>query len=248
MKARDSFTIVQQKKTVFTLISADLAPKVSLIDWNPLMVILLFQFISRSIISQRSLRDRKRGSSVNGSISGSARNSSDRLQAICENDFSNASPSQTIKNSVQAQIEKMFTDVAKDDPAISSCFAIKYLGALPLVGKVTSLLGLQDPLRQLYLSGAGHGVSETLFFITLSYFYLSRHSSGATLYIIFSHFSGIEKKNLPLIECHIVLIVNYTQVYDVLAIHIKEIERRKKSDQARKTHLQLNETHQFSNQ
>lgn len=107
------------------------------------------------------MRDRKRGSSINGSISGSARNSSDRLQAICENDFSNASPSQTIKNSVQAQIEKMFTDVAKDDPAISSCFSIKYLGALPLVGKVTSLLGLQDPLRQLYLSGAGHGVSET---------------------------------------------------------------------------------------
>jgi hypothetical protein len=100
---------------------------------------------------------------VNGSISGSNRHSSDRLQAINENEFSNASPSQSIKNSVQAQIEKMFTEIAKDDPTISSCFSINYLGSLPLVGKVTSLLGLQDPLRQLYLSGAGHGVSETLF-------------------------------------------------------------------------------------
>jgi hypothetical protein len=107
------------------------------------------------------LRDRKRASSVSGSISGSNRHSNERLQAINENDFSNVSPSQSVKNSVQAQIEKMFTDIAKDDPSISSSFSIKYLGSLPLVGKVTSLLGLQDPLRQLYLSGAGHGVSET---------------------------------------------------------------------------------------
>lgn len=118
-----------------------------------------FLFKSRSIISQRSLRDRKRASSVSGSISGSHRHSNDRLQAISENECNNGSPTQTVKNSVQAQIEKMFTDVAQDDPSISSCFSIKYLGGLPLVGKVTSLLGLQEPLRQLYLSGAGHGVS-----------------------------------------------------------------------------------------
>lgn len=97
---------------------------------------------------------------MSGSITGSYRNSADRLQAINEIEHHNGSPPQTVKNSVQAQIEKMFTDVAQDDPSISSCFAIKYLGSLPLVGKVTSLLGLQDPLRQLYLSGAGHGVSE----------------------------------------------------------------------------------------
>lgn len=126
---------------------------------NPISTLLA----SRSIISQRSLRDRKRASSVSGSLSGSNRHSSDRLQAITENEFNNASPSQSIKNSVQAQIEKMFTDIAKDDPSISNSFTIKYLGSLPLVGKVTSLLGLQDPLRQLYLGGAGHGVSETLF-------------------------------------------------------------------------------------
>lgn len=129
---------------------------------------LFFTFLSfvssRSIISQRSLRDRKRASSVSGSIAGSHRHSNDRLQAISENEFHNGSPSQTIKNSVQAQIEKMFTDIAKDEPStVSNCFSIKYLGALPLTGKVTSLLGLQEPLRQLYLSGAGHGVSKSHF-------------------------------------------------------------------------------------
>lgn len=95
-----------------------------------------------------------------GSISGSNRFSNERLHAINENEFVNDSPTLSIKNSVQAQIEKMFTDIAKDDPsAVANCFSIKYLGSLPLIGKVTSLLGLQDPLRQLYLSGAGHGVS-----------------------------------------------------------------------------------------
>jgi len=107
------------------------------------------------------LRERRRAPSASGSISGSNRLSNDRLQAISENEFCGNSPTHSIKNSVQAQIEKMFTDIAKDDPsAISNCFSIKYLGALPLTGKVTSLLGLQDPLRQLYLSGAGHGVSS----------------------------------------------------------------------------------------
>lgn len=65
--------------------------------------------------------------------------------------------SRRVHNQVQAQIEKMFTDVAKDATACS--FPVRCLGALPLKDKVTSLLGLQDPLRQLYLSGAGHGVS-----------------------------------------------------------------------------------------
>lgn len=114
----------------------------------------------RSVISQRSIRDRKRAPSVNGSISGSHRHSSDRLQAINENDFNNASPSHSVKNSVQAQIEKMFTDVAQDSTSSqTTSFPIRCLGSLPLKDKVTSLTGLQDPLRQLYLSGAGHGVS-----------------------------------------------------------------------------------------
>lgn len=62
-------------------------------------------------------------------------------------------------NTVQAQIERMFTDVIKDASACS--FPVRCLGSLPLKDKVTSLYGLQDPLRQLYLSGAGHGVRKT---------------------------------------------------------------------------------------
>lgn len=116
----------------------------------------------------------------------------------------------------------MFTDIAKDETAISNCFSIKYLGALPLIGKVTSLLGLQDPLRQLYLSGAGHGVSETDFAIDNL---------------------AVKKKNVPLIECHIVSFVNYVHLYDVLEIHIKKEKSRKNQTKKRrkrkkKTHLQ----------
>lgn len=114
------------------------------------------------------MRDRRRASSASGSISGrSNRQSTDRLQAITENEFNNVSPSSSVKNSVQAQIEKMFTDIANDEPASSvgvNCFSIKYLGALPLTSKVTSLIGLQEPLRQLYLSGAGHEVIKNVTF------------------------------------------------------------------------------------
>ncbi|XP_054725868.1 uncharacterized protein LOC129235845 [Anastrepha obliqua] len=55
---------------------------------------------------------------------------------------------QRISNSVQEQIEQLFTDVAKD---ATSSFAVIYLGSLPLKDKVTSLQGLQKPLRELYL-------------------------------------------------------------------------------------------------
>ena len=68
---------------------------------------------------------------------------------------------------MQAQIEEMFKDIANDEPPTpvkesGSNFSIKYLGALPLTSKVTSLVGLQEPLRQLYLSGAGHEVSAEI--------------------------------------------------------------------------------------
>lgn len=109
------------------------------------------------------MRERRRASSASGSISGrSNRQSHERLQAITENEFNNVSPSHSVKNSVQAQIEKMFTEIANDDEptAIGSCFAIRYLGSLPLTTKVTSLIGLQEPLRQLYLGSAGHEVSQ----------------------------------------------------------------------------------------
>lgn len=69
----------------------------------------------------------------------------------------------TITNSVQAQIEKMFIDIAESDSGeIANSFSIKCLGSLPLRDRVTSLSGLQEPLRQLYLSGAGHGVSTII--------------------------------------------------------------------------------------
>lgn len=96
---------------------------------------------------------------MNGSINGNNRYSSERLQAINENELNYGTSADTIKNSVQEQIEKMFTDITKDDPTVLGSFQIRYLGALPLTTKVTSLTGLQDPLRQLYLTDAGHSVS-----------------------------------------------------------------------------------------
>ncbi|XP_067616025.1 uncharacterized protein [Eurosta solidaginis] len=54
-----------------------------------------------------------------------------------------------ISNSVQEQIEKLFTDVAKD---VTSSFHVICLGSLPLNDKITSLQGLQEPLRKLYLN------------------------------------------------------------------------------------------------
>lgn len=111
------------------------------------------------MLSHRSTR--RYTASVNGSVSGSNRLSNDRLQSIVENETTYPPMMPAITNNIQAQIEKMFTDIAEDDPPeIINSFAIKFLGSLPLTGKITSLSGLQEPLRQLYLSGAGHGVSN----------------------------------------------------------------------------------------
>lgn len=63
-----------------------------------------------------------------------------------------------VNNKVQKQIERMFTDVAKDQATCS--FAVRCLGSMPLKSKVTSLFELQEPLRQLYLAGFGHNVSK----------------------------------------------------------------------------------------
>uniref|UniRef100_A0A182SRV5 Uncharacterized protein n=1 Tax=Anopheles maculatus TaxID=74869 RepID=A0A182SRV5_9DIPT len=80
-----------------------------------------------------------------------------------------------ISNSVQAQIERMFTDVAKENGSSANVqsFSVRCLGSLPLKDKVTSLVGLQEPLRQLYLSGAGHGS-----FITATPDYLTNLVAG----------------------------------------------------------------------
>ncbi|XP_040156617.1 uncharacterized protein LOC120896507 isoform X1 [Anopheles arabiensis] len=84
--------------------------------------------------------------SAGGAASGVSRHGSDARREI--------------SNSVQAQIERMFTDVAKENGGSTAnvqSFSVRCLGSLPLKDKVTSLVGLQEPLRQLYLSGAGHG-------------------------------------------------------------------------------------------
>ncbi|KRG02071.1 uncharacterized protein LOC6574886 isoform X1 [Drosophila mojavensis] len=80
------------------------------------------------------------------SLSSFLQESSDSAKVLAEaakNDV------QRISNSVQAQIEQLFTDVAKD---ATNSFDVTCLGCLPLKDKVTSLQGLQEPLRQLYLA------------------------------------------------------------------------------------------------
>lgn len=130
-----------------------------------------FVFVFRSVISHRldercSLRDRRGSASLRGGGSSSVTGKTSFLTEVeslgQKNGGGNASASSSsagrrISNSVQAQIERMFTEVSKD--ATSCSFPVRCLGSLPLNEKVTSLQGLQEPLRQLYLSGAGHGVS-----------------------------------------------------------------------------------------
>ncbi|KAK9876321.1 hypothetical protein WA026_012620 [Henosepilachna vigintioctopunctata] len=61
------------------------------------------------------------------------------------------------KNSVQARIDQMFTDAPKqeapeDDLVGVHSFTVDYLGSVPLNDKITSLAGLQNPLKELYFS------------------------------------------------------------------------------------------------
>ncbi|XP_071057185.1 uncharacterized protein [Onthophagus taurus] len=80
-----------------------------------------------------------------------------KIDAMFESDSS----SKTTQNSVQARIEKMFSDITKDCnnlfPAPSTeigchTFSVDYLGSVTLQEKVTSLAGLQTPLKELYFS------------------------------------------------------------------------------------------------
>ncbi|KAF5285764.1 hypothetical protein FQR65_LT13043 [Abscondita terminalis] len=60
------------------------------------------------------------------------------------------------KNSVQAKIEKMFSEIASDvgGDAIAAIgghvFSVDYVGCVQLMQKVSSLSGLQEPLKNLY--------------------------------------------------------------------------------------------------
>lgn len=70
--------------------------------------------------------------------------------------FESDSSGQT-KNSVQVRIEKMFTDVSIENGIPLNdigChnFSVDYLGSVPLHDKVTSLSGLQQPLKELYFA------------------------------------------------------------------------------------------------
>nr|CAH7761648.1 unnamed protein product [Callosobruchus chinensis] len=74
-----------------------------------------------------------------------------KIDAMFESDFSST------KNSIQAKIEKMFSEVAKDSGIPMNeigvhSFSVDYLGSVPLQEKVTSLSGLQNPLRNLYFA------------------------------------------------------------------------------------------------
>lgn len=63
----------------------------------------------------------------------------------------------TINNTVQDRIERMFADMAGESKQPIECigvhiFNVHYLGSTPLQSKVTSLSGLQIPLKDLYFS------------------------------------------------------------------------------------------------
>lgn len=60
-----------------------------------------------------------------------------------------------ISSNVQAEIEQLFADVAKE---ASSTFTIAWLGCLPIKDKITTLEGLQKPLRELYLQNGNNTV------------------------------------------------------------------------------------------
>lgn len=62
-----------------------------------------------------------------------------------------------INNTVQDRIERMFADMAGEsrltaEPIGVHVFNVHYLGSTPLQSKVSSLAGLQDPLRDLYFA------------------------------------------------------------------------------------------------
>ncbi|KAB0791157.1 hypothetical protein PPYR_02957 [Photinus pyralis] len=70
--------------------------------------------------------------------------------------FESDSSSNT-KNSVQAKIEKMFSDIASDGGISNKeigchVFSVDYVGSVALQQKVASLSGLQDPLKDLYFT------------------------------------------------------------------------------------------------
>lgn len=65
--------------------------------------------------------------------------------------------SSNTKNNAQTRIDKMFKEVPKDSKTEEDSvgvhnFTVDYLGSVPLNDKVTSLAGLQGPLKHLYFA------------------------------------------------------------------------------------------------
>ncbi|GBP97679.1 hypothetical protein EVAR_91864_1, partial [Eumeta japonica] len=62
----------------------------------------------------------------------------------------------SMSNAVQQRIQRMFAELADEATpaqyALPTVFAVHYLGHTPLERKITSLTGLQTPLRDLYLA------------------------------------------------------------------------------------------------
>ncbi|XKL64336.1 hypothetical protein PGB90_004422 [Kerria lacca] len=62
----------------------------------------------------------------------------------------------TVKNDVQVRIEKMFSEVSSSEQetetscSVSKKFVVEHLGSMPVHDKITSVDGLQEPLKELY--------------------------------------------------------------------------------------------------
>ncbi|XP_066153654.1 uncharacterized protein [Euwallacea fornicatus] len=120
---------------------------------------------SRSVTSQKSNGFRLiENPSMNGSPHAHNFSNNDDTGSIysiykqkIDSMFESDSSSGTNHNIVQAKIEKMFSDIAQDSNIPTNqigvhTFSIDYLGSVALQEKVTSLAGLQKPLKELYFS------------------------------------------------------------------------------------------------
>ncbi|XP_047032843.1 uncharacterized protein LOC124639498 isoform X1 [Helicoverpa zea] len=106
---------------------------------------------SRSVASNQyaPVHHLERDSKVNSTHEGKVTIYEDD-DGYCQSKISNAN------NTVQDRIERMFADMAGESKQLESIgvhlFNVHYLGSTPLHSKVTSLSGLQTPLRDLYFT------------------------------------------------------------------------------------------------
>lgn len=91
-----------------------------------------------------------------------------KSKSLVEGEINNTEYSQNEKNDVQVRIEKMFSEISSSEPepdsvraAGGSKFVIKHLGCMPVPRKISSLDGLQEPLRELYFKHKLHKKKES---------------------------------------------------------------------------------------